>query len=274
MIKKELLNNVLIIRPILILLVVFYHAFAIYNKDAWAPLNGFPEIRTYWWLDKLSYAFMLEGFVFVSGYVFGFQMRTKGRWKLGAKQLLWGKFKRLMIPCMLFSFLYIALFGNISQPIQYTLYGLISGYAHMWFLPMLFWCFVGVFVIEKLKVKRKCVLFTLILASSIVPTNIPFQIGTAVYYMLFFCVGYIIQRDNYLFHEMYCGKYVLVLVASFTILFPLLTLVRDNVSMLSGGGYFCVNNFCDRWKNLQDSLLFYRYRDDVYLCRSIFKRQN
>lgn len=107
--KTNFLTEVAIIRPILVVLLVFYHAFAHYS-GAWEPIDGYPAIRDYWWLDWLSYAFMLEMFVFISGYVFGFQVRTKGVEKLNAKNLLWGKFKRLMIPCMVFSFLYILFF--------------------------------------------------------------------------------------------------------------------------------------------------------------------
>lgn len=112
--QQKLLANVVIIRPILIVLLVFYHAFAPFS-GAWEPIGGYPMIRTYWWLDKLSYAFMLEMFVFVSGYVFGYQVRTKGESKLEAKNLFWGKFKRLMIPCMVFSLLYVILLGEISR---------------------------------------------------------------------------------------------------------------------------------------------------------------
>lgn len=84
--EKKLLTNVAVIRPILIVLLVFYHAFAPYS-GAWEPIEGFPEIPAYWWLDWLSYAFMLEMFVFVSGYVFGYQVRTKGESKQEAKNL-------------------------------------------------------------------------------------------------------------------------------------------------------------------------------------------
>lgn len=162
--KKIRLDEVTLIRPVLIVLLVFYHAFAIYS-GAWAPIEGFPEVPVYWWLDKLSYAFMLEMFVFISGYVFGFQVRTKGNMKLQAKALFWSKFKRLMIPCIVFSLLYILLFGKIAQPVQITLYSLLNGVGHMWFLPMLFWCFVGIWLIEKLRMKPRWILSLLLLNS-------------------------------------------------------------------------------------------------------------
>ena len=233
--QKQFLTNVSLIRPILLVLLVFYHAFAIYS-GAWAPIKGYPEVPAYWWLDKLSYAFMLEMFVFISGYVFGFQVRTKGSEKLRAKNLLWGKFKRLMIPCMVFSLLYIILFGRITQPVQKTLYGLVNGVGHMWFLPMLFWCFVGVWVIEKLQLKAKCMIPVLVLCSVCSFLPLPLRMGTAMYYMLFFYLGYIIERLDVSLDRFYTMKHCIILVIAFCILFPTLTLLRENVGSLNVGG--------------------------------------
>lgn len=194
--KTAFLSEVAIIRPILIFLLVFYHAFAIYS-GAWAPIKGYPDVPVYWWLDKLSYVFMLEMFVFISGYVFGFQIRTKGNEKLKAKNLLWGKFKRLMIPCIVFSLLYILLFGNIAQPVQKTVYDLLNGVGHMWFLPMLFWCFVGVWVIEKLRLKAKWIIPVLVLCSicSFLPMSL--RMGTDMYYMFFFFWAISLRRKPF-----------------------------------------------------------------------------
>lgn len=232
--SKPILTNVSIIRPILLVLLVFYHAFAIYS-GAWAPIEGYPKVPIYWWLDKLSYAFMLEMFVFISGYVFGFQVRTKGVEKLKAKNLLWGKFKRLMIPCMVFSLLYILLFGNITQPIHKTLYGLVNGVGHMWFLPMLFWCFVGVWVIERLRLKAKWVIPVLVLCSVCSFLPLPLRMGTAMYYMVFFYVGYILQKEDISLDRFYTMKHCVILVIAFCILFPTLTLLRENIAGLNVG---------------------------------------
>lgn len=231
---KSILTNVALIRPILLVLLVFYHAFAIYS-GAWAPIQAYPKVPVYWWLDKLSYAFMLETFVFISGYVFGFQVRTKGEEKLKAKNLLWGKFKRLMIPCMVFSLLYILLFGHITQPVQKTLYGLVNGVGHMWFLPMLFWCFVGIWIIEKLHLKAKWVIPVLVLCSICSFLPLPLRMGTAMYYMVFFYVGYILQKENISLDRFYTLKYCIILVIAFCVLFPTLTIMREKLGCLTGG---------------------------------------
>ena len=75
--QNGFLTEVVIIRLFLIVLLVLYHSFAPFS-GGWNPIGNYPDVRAYWWLAKLSYAFMLEMFVLVSGYVFGFQVRTKG----------------------------------------------------------------------------------------------------------------------------------------------------------------------------------------------------
>ena len=234
--KQQLLKEIAIIRPILIVLLVFYHAFAIYNADAWLPIKGFPEIRAYWWLDKLSYAFMLEAFVLVSGYVFGFQVRTRGEQKLEAGALFGGKFKRLIVPSMVFSLLYILLFGNIRQPLLDTMYSIVSGVGHMWFLPMLFLCFAALWFIEKLRLKPAMVVCVLAIISAVVPTDLPLQMGTSAYYLLFFYIGYSLQRNGLSFNRLYTPKFVALSVVLFVCLFPSLTLLRENISEIMGGG--------------------------------------
>ena len=251
---KKLLYNVSIIRPILLVLLVFYHAFAIYS-GAWAPIEGYPEVQAYWWLDKLSYAFMLEMFVFISGYVFGFQVRTKGEEKLKAKNLLWGKFKRLMIPCMVFSLLYILLFGNITQPVQKTLYGLVNGVGHMWFLPMLFWCFVGVWVIEKLHLIPKVILPILVVASLVSFLPLPLRLSGTMYYMLFFYVGYILQKEDVSLERFYTLKHSVLTLLLCCVLFPTFTLLKEKLGNASGGGNAVDNQLIIKALNLSLSKL-------------------
>lgn len=242
--SKNILANVSIIRPILIVLLVFYHAFAIYG-GAWTPLEGYPEVEAYWWLDKFSYAFMLESFVFVSGYVFGYQVRTKGVGKLDAKSLFWSKFKRLIIPSMIFSLLYILILGNIRQSVVQTLYGIINGEGHMWFLPMLFWCFVAVWTIEKLKLGPRLVIPLLLVLAicSIVP--LPLRLSNAQYYALFFYVGYILQRNNVGFEQYYSSRNTIFLIVLFIISFVSLTIFKKNIGGIiqSGGRYLFHNQF-------------------------------
>lgn len=74
--KSKILTEVSVIRPILIVLLVVYHSFIIY-QGGWSEPDGFEPNRTYWWISKASYSFMLEAFVLISGYVFAYQATIK-----------------------------------------------------------------------------------------------------------------------------------------------------------------------------------------------------
>ena len=68
---KELLKEVVVIRLFLLIALVLYHAFAPFS-GAWSPISD-ADILGYGCIAKLMYAFLLESFVFISGYVYGYQ---------------------------------------------------------------------------------------------------------------------------------------------------------------------------------------------------------
>lgn len=76
--KKALLLDVTILRPMAILLLVIFHAFIIYNGGWKAPL-GYVDVEPYRLIADISYSFMLQLFVMLSGYVFGFQIYEQKR---------------------------------------------------------------------------------------------------------------------------------------------------------------------------------------------------
>ena len=232
--NTQMLQNVALLRPLLIVLLVFYHAFAPYSR-VWKPIPGYADVPAYWWLDKLSYAFMLEMFVFVSGYVFGYQVRVKGEDKLAAKSLLWGKFRRLIIPSLIFSLLYVVIFQDIAQPVAKTVCDVINGVGHMWFLPMLFWCFAGTWLLERLHVKHAFAVPLLLLVSlKPVGMQMPLQLDNAMYYMVYFYVGYVLQRDGKELSRLNRPSVAAALVVLFSIAFPSLTIAVENPDLIQG----------------------------------------
>lgn len=107
--NKNNLDEVSFMRPILILLLVAYHSFCPFSGE-WGPFDGYIPIEIYKWLDRVLYAFMLESFVFISGYVWSYQRNEQNRyeslWKLCKK-----KFSRLFVPSIVFSILYLLIFS-------------------------------------------------------------------------------------------------------------------------------------------------------------------
>lgn len=194
--KRAILYDVVVIRLILIVLLVLYHSFAIYN-GAWSMPEGIHEVNSYWWLASFAYSFMLEAFVFISGYVWGYQVRTKYDGILDFNRTVVKKAKRLLIPSVIFSFIYLICFNwTNSMTWGGQIYYVLNGAGHMWFLPMLFWCFVALFVVEKLNIPSKYVIILALLATvcSIVP--LPLRLSSAAYYFIFFYCGYCIQRND------------------------------------------------------------------------------
>ena len=194
--NKTVLFEVIPVRIFLIVMLVFYHAFAIFS-GAWAPITNYPLIPAYDIMDKLSYAALLETFVFISGSILGFQLRTKGKdIVLTPRNIIWGKLKRLIVPSIVFSILYIICFGSSSDSILKVSYDVLNGVGHMWFLPMLFWCFVLTYLIELngLEIKYVLPIFCLATLGSVMP--LPLRLNSALYYLLFFYAGFYIEKNN------------------------------------------------------------------------------
>lgn len=76
--KKIRLDEVTLMRTILALLIVFMHSFTCYD-GSWSQPVGYVDVPLYKWLSRTSFAFTLEAFVFISGYLFAFQRITLNR---------------------------------------------------------------------------------------------------------------------------------------------------------------------------------------------------
>lgn len=226
------LYEVDVIRLVLIFLLVLYHSFAPFS-GAWEPIQGFLEVRAYLWLDKLSYAFMLESFVFISGYIWGFQVRTKGREVLTVKRIIVSKLRRLIIPCVVFGILYIIIFQeNIDRPLLEIVYSLLSGVGHLWFLPMLFWCFIFVQCVEKWSFKPLHVIIISVCFSIFHGVSLPFRLDNSLYYFVFFYLGYCYQRYSICLNRFFTVPLLSAGWSLFIIVFVLHTLFIDNINII------------------------------------------
>lgn len=188
------LNEVIIIRLVLISCLILYHSFAPY-ANAWAPFSV-EFIPAYYWISKISYSFFLGSFVFISGYLYAYADLTKGSQSF--RSVLQRKTLRLFIPSIIFSILYLAIFGlkNGESPIK-AIYSVIEGRGHMWFLPMLFWLFLATELLKRIRGgvnPKKIILITFILSvGAFFP--LPLRINIAFQYLLFFYLGYSVKHN-------------------------------------------------------------------------------
>lgn len=173
-------------RVFLILLMVAYHAFAPFC-GAWHEVLGTEHsCHLLFIVDRYFYFGMLESFVFISGYLY--QAGQKKR-QIAISQLLYSKIKRLLIPTWIWGVLYSILFID-SFSFRNTIYGI----GHLWFLPMLFFCFIlQKILIEKLQIPlvRNLILFSLLIFPF---PELPFHINNSFYYLFFFNLGILAEN--------------------------------------------------------------------------------
>lgn len=188
----ERLKEIDIIRTFVIILLVLYHALAPYCGGWDMPSYAQPN-EGFYWGGKLAYSGMLETFVLISGYVFAFSLQKK---VISFRLLLAGKLKRLFVPCMCWGIIMTLIFFGPSKLLNLEhFWKIIGGYGHLWFLPMLFWCFLMEYGIQHCLKGRNLMLVLMIIA--ILPwPGIPFRFNQSLYYLLFFHLGGIFFRNR------------------------------------------------------------------------------
>jgi hypothetical protein len=202
---KSVLWDVCYIRLFLIVVLIAYHAFCPYYGWAGTPFEGQAPNAAYHFLDVLLYSVLLESFVFISGLIVGYKCRREeeaqsapGRLQaLSFRALIVKRAQRLLIPSIIFSALYLfTLKDYAANSIVRNIYLIISGYGHLWFLPMLFWCFVLLYLLERIPISPLIKFLFLLLFFSPFHFYIPnhIQFSHAAYYMVYFYAGYCVHR--------------------------------------------------------------------------------
>lgn len=135
LVKRNYRYDVAMLRLLCITIVVFFHA---YNMT----YVHFSEATNALYCEKYDVFnktylinIAIPMFIFISGFLFGDQlMRRK---PISFTKMIRSKFMRLMVPFFVFTVLFMFTQNAVSwKPFyQWT-------YSHLWFLPMLFWCFV------------------------------------------------------------------------------------------------------------------------------------
>lgn len=191
--KRGMLSDIVFIRLTLILLLVVYHSFIIYG-GGWSHPAGYEDIACYSWISKISYSFFLEAFVAISGYIYAYQIFERKK-LLPFGIFVLNKIKRLIIPNIIFGTVYYFMFYEMNSPVN-AVVSIISGVGHLWFLPMLFWCFVGGWFLVRWNISDRYKIILLLLLSSLSFVSLPLRIGSAMYYMLFFYLGVYLQKTS------------------------------------------------------------------------------
>lgn len=190
---RKTLEDVVILHLAFCLLIVLYHALCPYG--IWVnPIEGIGFVETYKQLGFAIVNLAIPGFVFVSGYLLGYTLNKQNR--LFFNDLVVRKIKRLLIPSVVFSAIYLWLYTPSDMSVVRAVYETVNGYAHLWFLPMLFNCFIITWLLNRLQFQRRFLLVSavVIFLTFCPDLQLPLQISKALRYYLYFYLGFGLQQ--------------------------------------------------------------------------------
>lgn len=104
----------------------------------------------------------------------------------------------------------------------------------MWFLPMLFWCFIVSYFLLNLKMKEELKLLVLFLLAIFSFIPLPFQLTPMLYYLFYFYLGIYLYRNKILFSQrLIIPRNIVLCSAFFLISFFYLTLFMEKMEVYS-----------------------------------------
>ena len=109
------------------------------------------------------------------------------------------------------------------------MYSIVNGCGHMWYLPMLFWCFVGVVILNKIKIGDGWKLLFLILINLFWPLSMPFQLGVATNYIFYFYLGYVVYKHSERIKELITSNSLVISWMIFIVVFVLLRPLKESI---------------------------------------------
>ena len=172
--QAKRLDDISILRVCCILVVVLFHCYGMMYAEAHFPETVSVYKQWYFTLNQCVFInSAMPMFVFISGYLFEYLLQ-KGKYP-NMGNLLQKKGVRILLPYFVFGLFFMATTDN-WHPLQ--LFN--GGYWHLWFLPMLFWCFIAGYGVYRMKLKTYVELIFLFICfiGTFIPKFIPMWLGS------------------------------------------------------------------------------------------------
>lgn len=191
------LDNLSIIRGLAIVVVVAFHAYGMMYVHFDDATNQMYSQIYEKFNQSVLICIAMPMFVFVSGFLFSYLL-SLGKYDTW-NELVRKKGQRILLPFLIFSWIFMATTGD-WRPLDPILQGT---YWHLWFLPMLFWCFIIYYGFHRLGLMNKLwltiplLIITLIAVS--LPKCVPMYIGTHnihKWFFWFYLGGLVCQYQN------------------------------------------------------------------------------
>ena len=256
--KKNYFVDVVIIRLSLIFLLVFYHSFAIYSRNWSSPFSFVPDISIYYWLSVCTHGFQLEAMTFISGLLLGYTIKRHPE-RLSFHGCVIKKIKRILLPCFIFSFIYFLIFNEKDMAWYESMYEIIIGCGHLWYLPMIFWCFVLLYYIEAYSSRSSIKLWLPIsFLFCLLPLSgfLPLRIGYTTNFFIYFYIGYVLMKYNlikskklkisYCFWGMLTYFFIGIILKEWVMRYEPASLIMHGVQILLMRLFHLTRNFINR----------------------------
>lgn len=238
-IKNSHLFEIDRLRAIAIIGLVILHAFTMWAGN-WPMAIGVEPNEIWRWVAIIANSMVLPLFTFISGYLWGMQ-KTKGY--IPFKILCRKKFHRLLLPSLVFGTIYYILFIDFTPTVGgfcHTIASIILGVGHLWYLPVLFSCFLisrlvggGYFYTNSMY--RVMLIFILAITGFQI---FPFNIGKVIFYLFYFELGAIIFEQ-----APHIGKkHIVFLTLSWLILLLSGEIFKDSIQQIGD-----INKFYSIW---------------------------
>ncbi len=162
--------DIALLRILCIVVVVFFHGYGMMYANHFPTDVAELYRQQYELINQYGLInWAMPMFVFISGFLFGRQLKRK---PLSLVKVIKDKFVRLMVPFFVFTIFFMLTTNSLSWEPFYR-----WTYWHLWFLPMLFWCFIVTYLIHPLIMNNRAwvailtllVLFAISLVGKVVP---------------------------------------------------------------------------------------------------------
>lgn len=211
MIKSNLQLDIVVLRLLAIIIVVFFHAYGM-TYASHLPDSISVLYRSKYEIFNQSYLINIAMPMFVVGYLFGKQIYIK---KYDSFLIMaWHKFKRLMVPFFVFTILFMVTTNSLSFEPFYR-----WTYWHLWYLPMLFLCFIISYLLRSIIFSRgwigKIILLLVLFAMPLAGKFMPMILGlhNVSLWLCWFVLGMVVyQYYNEIFGVIYRYHLLWVLV--------------------------------------------------------------
>lgn len=229
---KKLVYEVSIIRPLVIFLLVVFHCFCVHS-GGWETIDSITPVPAYYWFAKLISGFRIETIALVAGYIFSYQKNDLKR-EQPLMSLIKQKFKRLILPCWAFGVFYWLLIMRSSIPVDGALLYIVNGAAHLWFLPMLFWCFIFLWLIHRYQPGRWWTFAVLSVLSICPMPSLPLGLTRMPHFIFYAYSGYLLWIYREAVYRLFLKKSWIV---AFVVLYLVLLYCNCSLKHFGEAGY-------------------------------------